>query len=89
MTSTGHCHCRAITFSLTPPVDFCSRCGSSLFYEATEAPDRIYIAAATLDPRTAPTPDSHVSYEQRLPWFHGVARLPCYREKTDVELPFA
>lgn len=68
---------------------FCSRCGSSLFYESTEAPDRVYIAVATLDPKTAPTPDSHVSYEERLPWFHDVAKLPCFREKTDEQIPFA
>jgi hypothetical protein len=61
---------------------FCRQCGSSLFYRADPTPDRIYVPVAILDAIDRPL-DSHVSYEEHVPWLSGVHLLPCFVGKSD------
>jgi hypothetical protein len=67
---------------------FCRQCGSSLFYRADQAPDRIYVPVAILDAIDRPL-DSHVSYEEHVPWLSGVHTLPCFVGKSDEPMAFA
>jgi hypothetical protein len=67
---------------------FCSECGSHLLYRADsdghpDAPrlDRMYVAAACLVPPLDRPLESHVSYEERLPWFPCADTLPKFRGK--------
>ena len=61
---------------------FCRRCGCSLFYRADQTRDRIYVPVAILDAIDRPI-DSHVSYEEHVPWLSGVQALPCFVGKSD------
>ena len=65
------------SYASSPEVEwqFCGHCGSSLFYRASYTPDKVYVAAACLDELDQP-PDSHVSFEEHLPWFDPAAPLP-------------
>jgi hypothetical protein len=71
------------SYASSPEVEwqFCGHCGSSLFYRASYTPDKVYVAAACLDELDQP-PDSHVSFEEHLPWFDPAAPLPRYRGKS-------
>ena len=65
---------------------FCSNCGSSLFYRATHTPGQVYVAAASLDGLDR-LPDSHVSFEEHLPWFHPGLALPHFQGKGKQLFP--
>lgn len=65
--------------------EFCSRCGSSLFYRASFAAEKIYVAAASLEALDR-TVERHVSFEEHLPWM-GRLDLPRKRGKGEVEFP--
>ncbi len=62
---------------------FCRLCGSHLFYRCTDAPGRVYVSVASLDGPLDRQPDSHVSYEEKVPWLHLQDGLPCFVGKTD------
>lgn len=64
---------------------FCRQCGSSLFYRADHALDRTYVPVAILDAIDRPI-DSHVSYEEHVPWLAGAHALPCFVGKSDQPL---
>lgn len=66
--------------------EFCSQCGSSLFYRATFAPEKIYVAAANLEALDRPV-ESHVSFEEHLPWMENQDRLPRLLDKGEVLFP--
>lgn len=66
---------------------FCGNCGSSLFYRATHSPGQVYVAAAALDGLDR-LPQSHVSFEERLPWFQVGDELPCFQEKSQQQFPY-
>jgi len=61
---------------------FCTHCGSSIFQTTRHAPGTVYItAAALLDPLDR-QPDSHVSFEEKVPWLEIHDTLPKYAEKS-------
>lgn len=61
---------------------FCSECGTSLFADYAEAPEKIYVTVANLAGELDRTPDGHVSYEEHVPWLSFSDSLPKYRAKT-------
>ena len=67
---------------------FCETCGSRLLYRAdstghAEAPkvDRMYVAAACLEPPLDREVQAHVSYEERVAWYTCGDPIPKYRGK--------
>jgi hypothetical protein len=64
---------------------FCSRCGSPISYRADTALDRIYVPVAILDTIDRAL-ESHVSYEERVPWLSGVHTLPCFIAKSETPI---
>ena len=65
---------------------FCRCCGSRLFGRSAAAPGRIYATLASLEGSHEIRPDSHVSFEEKVPWLQPGDGLPCFRGKTE-ELP--
>ena len=65
--------------------EFCSRCGSGLFYRASFAAEKIYVAAASLEALDRPI-ESHVSFEEHLPWMAQLD-LPRKTGKGDLDFP--
>ena len=65
---------------------FCGKCGSSMLYDADDTPGRIYVTAASLVDPLDREPDSHMSFEERMPWYPASQHLPCYRGKTDEKI---
>jgi hypothetical protein len=62
---------------------FCSRCGTSFYYETSEEPEVAYFTLASLDDeKAAPRPTCHYSFEERADWMASVDSLPSYRGKT-------
>lgn len=61
---------------------FCKRCGSSMLYEIESTPGRVYVTCASIQGVMDLTPDSHVSFEERVSWFHPGDSLPRYRGKS-------
>lgn len=62
---------------------FCRRCGSTLFYESTDTPERIYFTIATLTTPLDRDLASHVSVEEKPTWFEPCEALPRYFGKTE------
>lgn len=62
--------------------EFCSRCGTTLFYHSSETPYRIYITVASLREPLDRALESHVSWEEQPPWFEW--ELPRFFGKTDL-----
>jgi len=61
---------------------FCSVCGTSMFCDYDEAPEKIYITVSNLDGSLDREPDGHVSFEEHVPWLSVCDNLPKYRGKT-------
>ena len=73
---------------------YCQKCGSSMLYRADapghhESPktDRMYVSVGSLIDPLDREPKVHVSYEERMPWFHHADGLPKHRGKTDETIP--
>lgn len=63
---------------------FCRRCGTPMAYETDKLPDEIHFYAASLEAPANFTPDFHVFYSERLPWFEVADDLPRHpRGSTD------
>jgi hypothetical protein len=65
---------------------FCSECGTSLLYIHDEYPEKIYFTVANLTRPLDRGPDSHVSFEERVDWFHTHDQLPKFRAKSDERM---
>jgi hypothetical protein len=65
---------------------FCGKCGTSMFYDADDTPERIYVTVTSLVDPLDRDPDSHVSFEERAPWYSASKTLPCFRGKTDERM---
>ena len=48
---------------------FCSRCGSTLFYEGPRWPGEIHVALANIDGPIDRMPDAHVYVDHGVDWF--------------------
>lgn len=62
---------------------FCGRCGSTLFYESREAPEKVYVTVASLTSDLDRPLEGHVSFEEKAAWLDLSPDLPRYRGKTD------
>lgn len=64
---------------------FCGRCGSSLFFETSEHPDRVDIAMANLHAEIDRTPQLHVFFDDRVAWVELGDSLPRLGGDSGVE----
>lgn len=64
--------------------EFCSRCGTTLFYHSTETPQRTYVTIASLSTPLDREVESHVSCEEKPDWFE--LDLPRFFAKTDMPI---
>lgn len=55
---------------------FCSRCGSSLFFESTTRPEHVDIPLANVDGRIDRPPQFHVHFDERVDWMSITDDLP-------------
>jgi hypothetical protein len=55
---------------------FCATCGSSLFFETTQYPDRIDIALANMEGAIDHAPQCHIFFSDRVDWVQVADELP-------------
>lgn len=55
---------------------FCSRCGSSLFWETRDAPDAVAIALGPLDDEPDAAPRAHIFFADKAGWVTAEDGLP-------------
>jgi hypothetical protein len=55
---------------------FCSRCGSTLFFEGDRWPEERHIALAAMDGPIDREPQAHVFFDSGAPWIHVSDDLP-------------
>ena len=55
---------------------FCGRCGSSLFFETTQHPEKIDIVLANMDGPIDRDPGLHAHFSDRAPWVDVGDHLP-------------
>ncbi len=61
---------------------FCAACGSPLFFEPLDTPNRFEVYLGVLDDPAAITPAFHIWTDDRLPWLHlddDLRRFPGHR----------
>ena len=64
---------------------FCGTCGSTLFCESTNHPDRIDIVLANMEDAIDRKPEFHAYFDDRAEWTHSEDGLPRLGGKTGVE----
>jgi hypothetical protein len=55
---------------------FCARCGSSLFFETSQEPDRVDIVLANVDAEIDRPPQLHIHVDDRVAWIEFGDALP-------------
>jgi hypothetical protein len=65
---------------------FCSECGTSLFYDCDETPEKIYVTVASLDGPIDREPDRHYSFEEHVSWLKTSDSLPKILGKSEVSM---
>jgi hypothetical protein len=60
---------------------FCPDCGCQLAFLASDEPDRLDLAVATLDDPSIARPAYHIWTSSRLPWFETGDALPRHAEE--------
>jgi len=65
---------------------FCSRCGSTLFFESERWADEIHIALAHMDGPIDRSPKTHVFYDAHVDWFEVGDELDPLGGPTGTEL---
>lgn len=78
----GHEKLRIYPSSAQVIWEFCSRCGTTLFYHSTEESDRTYVTVASLRDPLDRDLESHLSVEEKPTWFDW--DLPRFFRKSDV-----
>lgn len=61
---------------------FCKDCGSPLFQKTKHSPEKTYISVVHFEEEIPVLPDSHVSFEEKVSWFHPHDDLPKHQEKS-------
>lgn len=61
---------------------FCAGCGNPLSYEADKFPGEIHLYISTLDEPEQYSPQFHVFFSERIPWFDTVDELPRHARTT-------
>jgi hypothetical protein len=64
---------------------FCRRCGSSLFCESTDFPDRVDIALGAMRDPIDRGPQRHIYFDSRVSWITVGDDLPRLGGKTGFE----
>jgi hypothetical protein len=64
---------------------FCGACGSSIFCENAEHPDRLDIVLASVEGEIDQAPQAHVFYSDRASWIQVGDALPKLGGKTGME----
>lgn len=64
---------------------FCSRCGSTLFFEAQRWPDEIHIVRACVPGGIDREPSGHVFFDEHVEWLTLGDELPKYGGPTGTE----
>jgi hypothetical protein len=59
---------------------FCPRCGTQIEFRLAESPQFVEVNYVTLDSPETITPQMHIWYSRRLPWFEVKDDLPRYGE---------
>lgn len=62
---------------------FCGHCGTTMFYESTDAPDKVYVTVASLSDELDRPLDGHVSFEEKAAWLDLSPDLPRFLGKSD------
>ncbi len=65
---------------------FCNKCGTNLLYDHDGVPEKVYFTIANLEGPLDRQPDSHVSFEEKVNWFHPGDDLPKFRAKTEERI---
>ena len=63
---------------------FCSRCGTTLFFESTLAPGEVHIARALVPGAIDREPSGHCFSEQSVAWLTVADTLPHYDSDSDA-----
>ncbi len=64
---------------------FCSRCGSTLFYEGPRWAEEVHVALSNLSDAIDRAPDAHVYVDQRADWYEIHDSLPQYGGESGME----
>jgi hypothetical protein len=64
---------------------FCTRCGSSLFYESTNEADDVDIPLANVDGPIDRVPECHIYFDDRAPWVAVDDGLPRFGGDMEPE----
>jgi hypothetical protein len=62
---------------------FCGHCGTNMLYHHDGVPEKVYFTVANLTGPLDREPDSHMSFEEKVSWFHPGDELPKFKAKTD------
>lgn len=75
------------TFKTTADAErqFCSKCGSHLFFRSTRWPGEVHFTVSTLTTKLETAPKAHVFYSDKAEWMKIQDELPKYGGKTGVE----
>ena len=74
-------------FASSPGIErgFCTRCGSTLFWDAVENRESFGIALGTLDGDPGVRPSLHIFVDSKAPWYELVDDLPKHRTSPRAE----
>ena len=62
---------------------FCSNCGSPIFSQLVDMPEKVRLRLGTVTSPVTRSPDYHIFHDSRVDWFDGVESLPIYAENKD------
>jgi hypothetical protein len=65
---------------------FCSKCGTHLFFRSTRWPDEVHFTVSTLTTPLEKKPMAHVFFSDKAEWMEIHDDLPKYGGKTGLEL---
>jgi hypothetical protein len=64
---------------------FCGRCGTSLFFESSEYPDKLDVTLASMEGPIDRMPELHVHFDNRVPWASVNDGLPRLGGESGME----
>lgn len=62
---------------------FCENCGSPIFSQRVDMPEKIRIRVGTLTSPVNHTPDYHIYHDSKADWFGSLEGIPAYGENKD------
>jgi hypothetical protein len=64
---------------------FCSRCGSTMFFQSDRWPDEMHVALAAMDSPIDRGPKAHVFFDSAVEWVHVDDGIPRYGGASGTE----